>query len=143
MAIEPSRPPPAGGSLAGGAAPWTPGEGAALSPLPSQRLPSPVLSISGWGGWRWVLGCWGRSGGPAGDFFGEVQGFGEVASAERSEARLSRWGVAGQVDQVQQLQAEAVATSTRRAAAKCCVAGFLCHKKIPEKEILKCCVGIA
>ncbi len=32
----------------------------------------------------------------------------EVASAERSEARLSRWGVAGQVDQVQQLQAEDV-----------------------------------
>ena len=79
-------------------------------------------------------------------FFRGGPGVGEVASAERSEARLSRWGVAGQVDQVQQLQAEEVATSTRRTAAKCCVAGFfhfLCHKKLPEKEISKCCVGIA
>lgn len=41
-------------------------------------------------------------------FFRGGPGVGEVASAERSEARLSRWGVAGQVDQVQQLQAEDV-----------------------------------
>lgn len=64
-------------------------------------------------------------------FFRGGRGVGEVASAERSGARLSRCGFAGQVDLVQQLQAEAVAAPTRCTAARCCVPGllrFLCHK---------------
>ena len=102
----------------------------ALSPLPSQRLPSPFLSISGGGG---CGGFWAAGGALVGlqaIFSGWPRG-GEVASAERSEARLSRWGSAGQVDLVQQLQAEAVAAPTRCTAARCCVPGllhFLCHK---------------
>ena len=100
MAIEPSRPPPAGGSLAGGAAPWTPGEGMALSPLPSQRLPSPILPISGWGVAAVGFGQLGALWRAYRRFFRGGRGVGEVASAGRSEARLSRWGSAGQVDQV-------------------------------------------
>jgi hypothetical protein len=113
MLIEPSRPPPGGGSLAGGAAP-RPRERALPSPRGRRRgspLPS-CRSVDGGFG-RVVLGCWERAGGPTGDFSGVVQGLARSPAPSAQRPDFLGGVFAGQVDQVQQLQAGAVATSTR------------------------------